>query len=551
MKKVVILWILLYAVTACQDMNLIPKDHISDPSFWKSSEDFEIACNNLYNSSFENFPTDVDSDISYALNTNAVSNGSWVASDADTEWDGNYATIRSVNLILERAQNYPGASVEIKRYLAEARFFRAYAYWRLYRKFNSVPIITRVLDVDSEELQVKRNTQTEVEDFILNELEAIALDLPLHRNLPDKELGRITHGAALALKARVALYSGTWAKYHGHRTDTGALFDQAISASERVMNSQQYTLFGGKGTQSYRYLFIEEGDDSPEDILSSRYYNSIRTHNTSSRYAWGYDGAPTRVLADLYLCTDGLPVDQSPLFLKYAMMDSEFENRDARMRQTFLIPGTVYTDFEPGKEPQACSPDFSARPETRTGYKLWKFIGEQKAGDTQAEYDHHLIRYAEVLLIYAEAVFEKNGQITNDELNRSINVIRDREGVKMPHLTVEFAQAHGLDLLTEIRRERTVELAFEGFRRDDLRRWKQAEKLLPGAIKGICYRATEYEALGVLNVGNLGVVDEDGFLIVEPVKERLFESPKHYYYSLPLQQLFLNPNLAPNNPGWN
>lgn len=105
-------------------------------------------------------------------------------------------------------------------------------------------------------------------------------------------------------------------------------------------------------------------------------------------------------------------------------------------------------------------------------------------------------------------------------------------------------------MLTEIRRERTVELAFEGFRRDDLRRWKEAERLLPGDIKGIKYKGTEYEAIGVLNSGNPGIVDANGFLIIESAKDRQFETPKHYYYSLPLKQLFLNSNLAPNNPGW-
>lgn len=104
--------------------------------------------------------------------------------------------------------------------------------------------------------------------------------------------------------------------------------------------------------------------------------------------------------------------------------------------------------------------------------------------------------------------------------------------------------------LREIRRERTIELAFEGFRRDDLRRWKTAETELIGAIKGIKLKGSEYENLDVLNEGNPGLTDENGFLIVEPAENRNFVTPKHYYYSLPLDELYLNPNLAPNNPGW-
>ena len=252
----------------------------------------------------------------------------------------------------------------------------------------------------------------------------------------------------------------------------------------------------------------------------------------------------------MYLCKDGLPIDKSSLFKGYQTINSEFENRDPRMSQTFLIPGTLYTDFEQGKLITECPPKFSDRPETRTGYKLWKFIGEEKTQDTQATYDYHIIRYAEVLLILAEATYEKDGYISDDVLNETINVLRSRTGINMPALTNSFAEKYQLNILTEIRRERCVELAFEGFRRDDLRRWKTAEKELKEPIKGIMYKGSEYETLNVLNSGNPGLTDEDGFLIVEPESERHFDANKHYLYSIPLMQLYLNPNLLPNNPGW-
>jgi len=120
----------------------------------------------------------------------------------------------------------------------------------------------------------------------------------------------------------------------------------------------------------------------------------------------------------------------------------------------------------------------------------------------------------------------------------------------MPPLTNAFVTANGLDMLTEIRRERTVELCFEGFRRDDLRRWKIAETELVQAIKGIKYTGTEYEEEKVLSVEEAANVDSDGFYIVEPAANRKFVAPKNYYYSLPLDEIKLNPNLLPNNPGW-
>src|SRR5690606_36943608 len=168
---------------------------------------------------------------------------------------------------------------------------------------------------------------------------------------------------------------------------------------------------------------------------------------------------------------------------------------------------------------------FTTRPETRTGYKLWKFMGETVAGVNDATYNYRIIRYPEVLLILAEASFEKENSISNAILNETINVIRSRKGVEMPSLSNEFVQANGLDMRTEIRRERTVELAFEGFRRDDLRRWKTAEIELKEAIRGIKYKGSEYEALSVLNSGNPGLVDADGFLIVEPAANRFFVAP--------------------------
>lgn len=537
-------------IAGCQKIDQMPKDDLSDGQFWKSASDFKKAANALYITVETLGVQEVDSDIGYQLTPNAVSNGSWSPPDTDGEWSDRFSDLRNCNKIIEKGQNYAGIdSVEVRRYVAEARFFRAYNHWRLLRKFNNVPILTKVLDTQSPELYAKREPQAAVEDFMLAELEAAAAKLPRQSELAAGDIGRVTQGAALALKARVALYAASWAKFHNHRTDAAQLFDQCISAAERVIDSKQYQLYEGAGNESYRQMFIEKGDDNVESIFANRYALDIRTHSTSSSVYWGWRGSPTKKLADMYLVkSTGLPIqDPSSGFKGYAKITDEFIDRDPRMTQTILVPGT---NFRCTEGAFTCNANFAIRPETRTGYKLWKFMGEVQATSVLTTYDVHLLRYAEVLLNLAEATYEKNNAISDEVLNKTINAVRGRAGVQMPALTNAFVLAHGLNMRTEIRRERTIELAFEGYRRDDIRRWKTAEAELSQALKGIKYKGTEYEQQKVLNDGNPGLVDDNGFLIVEEASARTFVAPKHYYFPIPLNEIFLNPNLGPNNPGW-
>ncbi len=536
--------------TSCQDIDLLPKDNLSDPQFWKTSSDFQKEVNYLYND-LETFGTkDTDSDIAYELNENTTSNGTLIAPNKDDLWDMCVTDLRQCNNIIEKGENFKGDKTTIQRYVAEARFFRAYYLYRLVLKYNDIPLVTTVLTPNSPELYASRTKQADAEDFIINELTEIVPMLPKQSELSTDEYGRITQGAALSLKSRVALFAGTWAKYWKNRSDYKPLLTQSIEAANEVIASGEYALYEGSGNESYRKLFIEAGDLSKEGILDNMYYNNIRMHSTGNSVYWGWRGTPTKKLADMYLCkATGLPItDEMSGFRGYANMTDEFDGRDPRMSQTFLIPGTPYLSAQMG--PLVCDPKFTVRPETRTGYKLYKFMGEDKTLVNNSCYDYHVIRYAEVLLNLAEATFERDGSISNELLNKTINVVRGRKGVEMPALTNEFVKLHGLDMQEEIRRERTIELAFEGFRRDDLRRWKTAETELVKPILGVKYNGTEYEKVGAINEGNTSGFDKDGVIIVEPAANRKFESPKNYYYSLPLDELILDPNLAPNNPGW-
>ncbi len=325
-----------------------------------------------------------------------------------------------------------------------------------------------------------------------------------------------------------------------------AYLTQAIDAAEQLITSGEYELYNAQGADSYKYLFILQGDDSKEVILAKRYYANRATHNWT-RELWFNYMIPTKNLADLYLAKDGLPIDKSPLFKGYATFESEFENRDPRMAMTFIVPGTaIYAD---GGIWAPTYPGFVGTNATQTGYMLRKFLDETlEATQFQGQYDFKEFRYGEVLLMLAEALFEQNGQISDADLTRTINVLRTRAG--MPALTNAHVTTNNLDMLTEIRRERTVELAFEGFRRLDLRRWKIAENALPQALRGVKFEGTEYEAeYPELVIGVDIIVDANGFIVTEPASSRQF-LPKHYLDWIPLQQVQLSQGTLDQNAGW-
>lgn len=546
-------------LTGCNEgLDLIPKDAISDATFWKTTTDFKLADNNLY-SSLEGFNFwDNYSDIAFDV-PNAVSNGTYQTTENDSRWTDAYIYIRRCNKIIAKAAESPIAS-ELEQFIGEAKFFRAYNYWKIYSLFGGVPIITSELNIDDEELYAPRATRKETADFILKDLEEAATDLPEQSVLSDGDIGRITKGAANSLKARVALFEGTWGKF---RSDANAntYLDIAIEAATTVMNSSQYSLFTGKGSQSYRYLFIDEGDNASEAILDHRYETQINTggYGYSANISEGHL-LPTKKLADMYLCADGLPITQSPLFQGYDQTDSEFQDRDPRMTMTIAIPGTGVRQFW-YPEPVESWPFYPQR-NVNTGYITYKFLSEDPvSNEAPASFgfdcDHHIIRYAEVLLIYAEAIFEKNGTISDEDLNKSINLIRQRSN--MPALlTNSFVNVNGLDMREEIRRERTIEFALEGFRYDDLRRWKTAETELPQAIKGIKIVGTPWANPIVVEGQDRNPytdnswqnrTDANGFIIVESASVRSFDPNKHYLMPLPTKEILINPDLK-QNPGW-
>jgi starch-binding outer membrane protein, SusD/RagB family len=590
-------------------LDLAPLDQLSDASYWKTPNDFMLAANQFY--VFLRTFTDIQQDNPHSDGRsdyggiNAFSRGTNTAPTTDNVWNSNYnntvvngtitnslptgawSRIRSVNYLLAKAETY-ASPAEIKKYVAEARFFRAYIYFDLLQLYGAVPIVTTPLVPSSPELMAPRASRDSVVDFIISDLNQAIPDLPLESANATTDKGRISKGAAQAFLTRVALYEGTWQKFRsGPAPRYNGLLDIAINAASAVIDSKQYEIFAPAvlGDSAQKYLFILENQKSnpagiaksanKEYILANRYDQTIR----QIRFNVSHTGTPgfTRRLANIYLCKDGLPIEKSLLFQQYAKMNSEFVNRDSRMFYNMRVAGWYYWkgnnnwhinwDWSPQDLANADASPFKPYANSTSGYASQKFVAERQVPDNEEGFDFPVIRYAELLLNYAEAVFERNGAITDAELDKSLNLVRQRVNKTMPKLSNAFVAANTLDMRREIRRERTVELVGEGFRMDDLKRWHNAvngpdlggddedpligRNVMLQKVLGVKWAGTEYETLWTSQSSTAKYSSPnqflDGALIVDGARSF---SEKNYLLPVPTTQTQLNPNLLPNNPGW-
>lgn len=568
MKNIINLLIVLSGVIlySCEkSLDLYPLDTVTEAVFFKNAEDYKLFATQYYTSLKDFHYNEDQTDLCKPSGTNSISNGSYLPGTSSGTWNNSYGLIRNTNYLIQKVAEAPDEiKDEVAVYDAEARFFRAYAYFRLLKSFGGVPIIPVTLDITDEDyLYGPRNTREEVADFILKDLDDAISVLPKQSELAQSDNGRITQGAALAFKARVALFEGTWQKYHNNNSQkANGYLSQAIDASSAVISSNEYELFDHRtelGDESYRYLFtLAKEQSNPANLTKSDNKEFIlsRLHDKElagfdwGRLLGGWSQSPTKKLIDLYLCKDGLPIEISPEFQGYSLVTDEYENRDPRMTATHMVPFQRYWSYAQGAwlrdwanpEEAGFIYEVAFGGRTQTGYSPVKFLCEIEG---PLGMDYPVIRLAEVYLIYAEAIYEKDGAISDEDLNKSINKLRDRVG--MPHLTNGFVAANNLNMQFEIRRERTIELVYEDFRFDDLRRWKTAEVEMPKALKGVKWTGTQYETDPRWSDVSYPL-DENGFIILEASTNRKFEQ-KHYLFPLPTRQILLNPALE-QNPGW-
>lgn len=545
----IFLLLIIVMFTACDDSFLDRPliDKIGSDTFGGSEEDLKLYANNFYTyisghgTGFSNVGMarpDYNSDILTHRDAGFIRIAQGIQT-IDDNFGWNFGFVRSLNFLLENYQNGNVDPAIQDRYAAEARFFRAWWYFDKVKAFGDYPWLDRTLDVDSEELTMARTPRTEAMDYVMEDLDFAINHLPSKSGYIIDD--RISKEVALHLKARIALFEGTFRKYHGIAGDTKFL-ELARDAAKALIDGGHFVL-NTAGSTPYQDLFVNLNLNGNKEIILGRVYNqSQEIGHAVVRYLPNGDLGLTRTAVDSYLCTDGKAISNSALYKGdepgYSTGD-EFIDRDPRMSQTVNPPGENYWQ---GSMPQL----------TTTGYSLLKFYRQdQDALISRGEIDAPVFRYAETLLIYAEAHAEL-GTATQTVLDASINLLRDRVG--MPHLSTnpeadpnaEFPSL--TSLLNEIRRERKVELMFEGYRRDDLLRWK-AGSLLERPVRGMRFVAADYPTL---TVGTDVVVDSDGF--VDPYalhghQANNFDENKHYYFPVPQEQISLNPNFA-QNPGW-
>ena len=537
----------IFVLNACE-LDRIPESNLSDEIYWASDVDFQEAVNYLYqvssvNSTYDHFPlcADIMSDNAISSYFNEIGNGTYLPGANFGPWEQDYRIIRAANNIIEKVNSAEFDSEIFNYFIAEARFFRAYAYADLIRRYGDVPMIMQTLDTDDDDLLYAPRTPVEtLLETMYEDLDYAAINLP---SKADGMYGMVSQGAALALKSRIALRRGTWNKFH-----TGANSDNhlqiAKEASLAVMQSEEYSLFFIYGVDSsYLHLFKIDGQgEVNEEAIWVRQYG-FDFELTLRQQIFGVlaeqgNYAVSRSIVDAHLFMDGLPMDKSPLYEGQQNALSDFENRDPRLDGLVAKQGDPYTSAYP------YIPNLTAP----TGYSISKYHYGWPGGGADRYIDLMEIRYAEVLLNYVEASYELNDAISDADLDISINVLRDRVGVA--HISNAFVTANGLNMQEEIRRERRVELAMEGLRYDDLLRWKTAEVELPKPILGVRLFAAEYPGVdpSILNFTVLN--GEDSIIIVEPASNRHFDPAKHYLWPLPLTELGLNENLT-QNPGWN
>jgi hypothetical protein len=497
------------SLMGCDDgMDLIPPGQVSQAIFWKQERDAVLAVNATYrelDGPLMVVELDAVTDIAYRASSGPgtlhdVGAGTIdpVNSAISSQWDRYYRGVRKANdVITNIGKVQTGDPAVLARLEAEARFLRAFYYTQLTSLWGDVPLILEPININDHQGRTDKNT---IVDFIIDELNTIINSNALPATYTS-DIGRATHGAALALKARVALRNGR--------------FEIARDAAQAVIDLGVYELY-----PNYGELFQAAGQNSKEIIFDRQYAVGGDTYN-----AFGYSAAsiggssvvePVRALFDKYE------------YKGAQNANNPFENKDPRWDFTAYYTGQPIGTTTYNSWPGSTTSDRVSANEWATdyGYNLKKWIDYDtyKANPSIGATNMILIRYADVLLMYAEAKIELN-QI-DQSVYDAINQVRQRPSVEMPPVTTGKTQD---ELRALVRNERAVELAFEGLRLFDLNRWKIGE-VKAGIVEGMYYQEEG---------SNEWKVWTQGF-------ERRFRADRDYLWPIPQAEIEINDKITQN-----
>lgn len=425
-----------------------------------------------------------------------------------------YTLIRSASRFLENYQKAYVPDPGLKeRYAAEARALRAWMHMELFMLFGPIPIVQQSTNPDDQYL--KRNTEEEVVRFIVAEMEEAAAVLPAKYN--DNEAWRFSKGACYAALSELYLFIGDYVR--------------AAEAAKKVIDLQVYSLFvsSSEPKNSYANLFQYEAKTNNERVLFVPRGNRQTFRRLAPKSISGQSTlSPTASLVDAYETKQGFTLEElgDDSLAIYKKAPHFNDNRDPRLRASVLFPGETFLNkqFDPFT---STSPDLMGQwASTYTGYwvKKWVNATDQSRGTDAGDLDFYIIRYAGVLLNYVEALVE-SGDWQNPDVYRFLNDIRNRAG--MPD--VDQARYASQEKLRElVRRERRVELAFEGQRFFDIRRWKIGETALSGPVYGAVNPQTGEPLL---------------------IERRVFDPSRDYLWPIPIAELNANINMV-QNEGW-
>ncbi|HEY9486826.1 MAG TPA: RagB/SusD family nutrient uptake outer membrane protein [Chryseosolibacter sp.] len=547
---------------SCQDewLDRYPLDETTEAAFFKKPGDFTVFVNRFHPQTGRTYSWgDLQTDVQ--ITNNSLPEHFLGLSTINDGPGYNYSDIRRVNYMLEKARQWDGEFAGIKQAVGEAHYFRAFFYWRLLRDFGDVQWIDKVLTMDSPELFTARAPRNVIADNILADLDTAVMYL-----MPERGNGysRLNKWFALLLQSRVALYEGTWEKYHAgtpfgvENANPDKYLNKAAAAAKEIMDSGLYSLYntGNPESDYYKTFNMRDHTNNPEAMRWTKMDVSmdITAHRKLFTLATPDSKGLTKSLVDQYLCIDGEPIAVSDLYQGDNTIEEEATNRDPRFAQTVWTKGSVWYAYDDGRIDyydkafqRLFQDNIYSSP---TGYQQRKQYLELVRYHSSQEEESPTVnnRYAEVLLNYAEAKAEL-GTLSQEDLDMSINLLRDR--VAMPHLGLgaitfdpNWQYPDLSPIINEVRRERLVELVSEDFRSDDLFRWAAMKYLI--GTRPLGAKADQFNndpGLPVTADGNLDILKNafpSGYQ---------FNLDRDYLWPIPEGEIILNPKLG-QNPEW-